>query len=105
MFTEELAKRLAGTRVPVNAAHPGIVRTSMMRRAPGAFRVVSFLALPFSTSPENAARTSVYLATSPDVRGTSGGYFASSKKIATKNAFDTEENRALLWDLSVKAVT
>jgi NAD(P)-dependent dehydrogenase (short-subunit alcohol dehydrogenase family) len=104
MFTEELAKRVAGTRVTVNAVHPGIVRTRMMLTAPGAFRFASYLSLPFSISPRKGARTSVYLATSTDVRRVSGHYFRNSKKTATKNRFDTEENRALLWDLSMKAL-
>jgi retinol dehydrogenase-12 len=104
MFTEELAKRLAGTGITANAVHPGIVRTGMMLKAPGAFRIMSYATLPFSISPEEGARTSVYLATSPEVREVSGGYFAKSKKTATKNRFDTEENRALLWDLSLESL-
>ena len=104
MFTKELAKRLAGTRVTANAVHPGIVRTPMMMHAPGAFRIASYLSLPFSISPEKGARTSVYLATSPDVRRDSGHYFTNSKKTPTKNKFDTEENRALLWELSLKSI-
>jgi NAD(P)-dependent dehydrogenase (short-subunit alcohol dehydrogenase family) len=104
MFTEELPKRLAGTRITANAVHPGIVRTQMMLRAPGAFRIVSYLSLPFSVSPEEGALTSVYLATSPEVSGVSGRYFENSRTTATKNRFDTEENRALLWDLSLRSV-
>jgi hypothetical protein len=46
----------------------------------------------------------VYLASSPEVNGISGQYFAKSKKAAVKNTFDTAENRALLWDLSWNAV-
>jgi NAD(P)-dependent dehydrogenase (short-subunit alcohol dehydrogenase family) len=104
MFTEELAKRLAGTRVTANAVHPGIVRTPMMKKAPGAFRIITYLALPFSITPERGASTSVYLATSPEVRGVSGAYFVNSKRTATKNALDTPDNRALLWDLSLEAI-
>jgi NAD(P)-dependent dehydrogenase (short-subunit alcohol dehydrogenase family) len=104
MFTEELARRLAGTRVTANAAHPGIVRTPMMLRAPGAFRIASYLSLPFSVSAEKGARTSVYLATSPEVQDVSGGYFAGSRRIATKNRDDTEENRVRLWEISQRAV-
>ena len=104
MFTEELAKRLAGTGITANSVHPGIVRTGMMLKAPGAFRIMSYASLPFSISPEEGARTSVYLATSPEVRKVSGGYFTKSKKTATKNRFDTEENRSLLWELSLESV-
>jgi hypothetical protein len=38
------------------------------------------------------------------VRRDSGHYFTNSKKTPTKNKFDTEENRALLWDLSLKSI-
>lgn len=103
MFTEELARRLKATSVTANAVHPGIVRTRMMLQAPGALRLVSYLSLPFSISPSKGARTSVYLASSPEVKGISGQYFTQSKRAAVKNKFDTAENRALLWDLSLNA--
>jgi retinol dehydrogenase 12 len=80
MFTEELARRLKGTSVTANAVHPGIVRTRMMLQAPGALRLMSYLSLPFSISPFEGARTSVYLASSPEVRGISGQYFTKSKR-------------------------
>jgi NAD(P)-dependent dehydrogenase (short-subunit alcohol dehydrogenase family) len=104
MFTRELAKRLAGTPVTANAVHPGIVRTRMMLAAPGPFRFLSYLSLPFSISPARGARTSVYLASSPELAGVSGHYFTRCKRTAARNAFDTEENRALLWQLSLAAV-
>jgi retinol dehydrogenase 12 len=103
MFTEELASRLKDTSVTANAVHPGIVRTRMMLQAPGALRLVSYLSLPFSISPFEGARTSVYLAASPDVEGISGQYFAKLKRVAVKSKFNTAENRRLLWDLTTKA--
>ena len=105
MFTRELARRLAGMRITANAVHPGIVRTRMMLHAPGAaFRIMSYLSLPFSISPERGARTSVYLASSPDIEGVSGAYFTRSKRTEARNRFDTDENRALLWDLSLESL-
>lgn len=104
MFAEELAKRLLGTRVTANAVHPGVVRTPMMSSAPGAFRILSYLSMPFSVSPQKGAQTSVYLATSSEVAGVSGHYFTSSKRTPTRNPSDTEANRALLWDLSAKSL-
>lgn len=103
MFTEELARRLRATSVTANAVHPGIVRTRMMLQAPGALRLVSYLSLPFSISPVTGARTSVYLASSPEVKGISGQYFTKSRRAVVNNKFDTVENRALLWDLSLNA--
>ena len=62
MFAEELASRLQGTLVTANAVHPGVVRTRMMLQAPGALRLVSYLSLPFSTSPVTGARySSIYV--------------------------------------------
>jgi NAD(P)-dependent dehydrogenase (short-subunit alcohol dehydrogenase family) len=104
MFTRELARRLAGTRVTANAAHPGIVRTRMMLRAPGVFRLMSYLSLPWSITPAAGARTSVYLASSPDVDGVSGEYFARSQRTDARSRFDTAENRARLWDLSLASM-
>lgn len=105
MFTRELARRLAGLRITANAVHPGIVRTRMMLRAPGAaFRIMSCLSLPFSISPERGARTSVYLASSPDLEGVSGAYFTRSTRTEASNRFDTDENREVLWDLSLRSL-
>jgi retinol dehydrogenase 12 len=104
MFTRELAARLAGTRVTANAVHPGVVRTRMMLNAPGLFRALSYLSLPFSISTEVGARTSIHLASSPDVSGVSGEYFTRSKRTDARNRFDTPENRALLWELSLQSL-
>jgi retinol dehydrogenase 12 len=104
MFTEELARRLKDTTVTANAVHPGIVRTRMMLQAPGILRLVSYLSLPFSVSAVEGACTSVFLASSAEVSGISGQYFTRSRRAPVNNKFDTEANRALLWDLSSNAV-
>lgn len=103
LFTIELARRLRPTRVTVNAAHPGIVRTPMMRGAEGVFRAISFAALPFSRSPEEGAATSLFLAGSPDVAWASGQYFVNAAPKNITSADNTPENRDLLWNLSMDA--
>lgn len=50
------------------------------------------------------AATSVYLASSENVKGISGKYFSHSKIVTTKNKFNTKENRELLWDISMKSL-
>lgn len=102
LFSVELAERLKETPITVNAVHPGIVRTQMMLGAPGMFKVVSYLALPFSVSPEKGAATSVYLASSPNVARLSGRYFTSCKPAAIESKFNTDTIRKRLWEISVE---
>jgi retinol dehydrogenase 12 len=97
----ELANRLNGSTITANAVHPGIVRTQMMLRAPGAFRILSWLALPFARSPMRGAVTSVYLAASPGARSLSGRYFAAGKPQNIKTPFNTVPVRRRLWELSI----
>jgi retinol dehydrogenase-12 len=104
LFTIELANRLTATAVTANAVHPGIVRTPMMLGAPGLFRAISYAALPFSLSPDQGAATSIYLATVPVVAQISGQYFARTKVRTVKTAFNTSENRNLLWMRSMSAM-
>ena len=104
LSTIELASRLKATPVTANAVHPGVVRTQMMLRAPGIFRAVGYLALPFALSPRQGAATSLHLASSRDVRGMSGKYFARGKETIVKSVFNTPENRELLWNLSMQSL-
>ena len=75
----------------------------MMRQAPGVFRAISYAALPFSRSPVKGAATSIYLADSPEAAQSSGQYFANAKVQKIQTAFDTKQNRELLWTLSMSA--
>ena len=104
LFTIELAKRLQETRVTANAVHPGIVKTQMMLQAQGLFKVISYLARPFAISPEKGAVTSVYLASSRDVKGVSGAYFTNCREKPVRSKFNTEQNRELLWNISMECL-
>src|SRR5262249_36536693 len=76
LFTYELSRRLDGSSVTVNALHPGFVRTNIFRQEGIVGWLVRRVADVIALSPEQGARTSIYLASSPDVSGVSGGYFA-----------------------------
>jgi NAD(P)-dependent dehydrogenase (short-subunit alcohol dehydrogenase family) len=102
MFTMQLAEQVKGTKVTVNNVDPGIVRTQMVYNAPGLLKMFAYITRPFSVSPEKGAATSIYLASSEEVNNISGKYFKNSKAVATKNKFNTKENRELLWDISMK---
>ncbi len=104
MSTIELAERLRGTSITVNAVHPGIVNTHMLKSATGLFKLIALLATPVAVSPEKGAATTVYLATSPDVAAVSGRDFTNSKPKPVKSKFNTEKNRTLLWDISMNVL-
>ena len=79
LFTQELARRLEGTGVTVNACHPGVIRTNLGMG--GSSVVVRFVKM-FLKSPEKGAETPIYLATSPEVEGISGKYFVRNQMLA-----------------------
>jgi NAD(P)-dependent dehydrogenase (short-subunit alcohol dehydrogenase family) len=100
----ELAERADGSGITVNGVHPGIVRTQMMLRAPGLFRLISWLALPFAISPEKGAAAIVQLASASSYDKTTGLYFASGKPAIIKSAFNTPSFRRRLWEISERSL-
>lgn len=105
MFTNELARRLAGTGVTATCLHPGVVRTNFGAEDQAwFFAVVSRVVLPLLKTPTQGAQTAIYLASSPDVDGVTGQFFANrTPKIANKVAYDTDM-AARLWQVSADLV-
>jgi NAD(P)-dependent dehydrogenase (short-subunit alcohol dehydrogenase family) len=106
MFTYELARRLQGTDVTANCLHPGFVATNIGQSGIGPVgrAVVKFIFSGFGLRPEEGAKTPVYLATSPEVEGVTGKYFAKSiPKRSAPISYDESLQRQL-WEESVKLV-
>jgi NAD(P)-dependent dehydrogenase (short-subunit alcohol dehydrogenase family) len=100
LFTYELARRLAGTRVTANCLHPGAVATRLGQNNGRIATVLTKLLAPFFRSAEGGADTAVYLATSPEVASTTGAYFAKRRPIrSSRPTYDTELQRRL-WEVS-----
>lgn len=101
LFTYALAARLGGSGVTANCLHPGWpIRTNLDREARGLFGLVSKVSKRFAVSAEQGASTSIYLATSPEVWGISGGYFTSCRAV-TSSALSRDDAAAeRLWRLS-----
>jgi NAD(P)-dependent dehydrogenase (short-subunit alcohol dehydrogenase family) len=97
MFTIELAHRLEGTGITVNAVHPGLVRSNLMREAPAPFRFILRLR---GQSPDDAGRAIAALATSPEYAGKSGRFYRDGKEIELPNSATSEEPRGRLWEIS-----
>jgi len=92
MFTNELARRLEDTGVTANSLHPGIVRTNFGAEDQArVFTVVSKPVLPFLKTPAQGAQASIYLASSPNMHGVTGEFFANGKpKTANRVTYDTD---------------
>ncbi len=98
-FTRELARRRPPPGPTSNALHPGIVGTSLVRKA-GLAGALFGWATPFLRSPEKAARTPLHLACAPDLASTTGEYFVDARP-TTPAARATDEDLAhRLWTLA-----
>ncbi len=99
LFTKELARRLDGSGVTVNALHPGFVRTRFGTGSKGSAFLMGLLS-PFTITPEQGAETSIYLASSPAVEGVTGEYFVR-KRVAKPSAEARDAAVAKrLWQVS-----
>jgi len=102
LFTRELARRLDGTGVTANCAHPGVVRTGFGRDGKPMLRFGLMLGRPFLLSPERGADTVVYLASSPDVAGKTGGYYVKRQLREPSAAARDDAAARKLWEISAK---
>ncbi|HVC26688.1 MAG TPA: SDR family NAD(P)-dependent oxidoreductase [Nitrososphaerales archaeon] len=100
LFTYALARRLEGRGVTVNAYHPGIVRTKLVRGAPAAVRAItSVLNVFMGVSPKRASRGLVHLASSAEFESTTGALIHDGKAMRAPFSGDIEAQDRL-WRLS-----
>lgn len=103
LFTRELARRLAGSRVTANCLHPGFVATRFGDNAGGAIRTGLAIAKRlFALSPEEGAKTMVYLAGSAQVAGQNGRYYDRCAPAEPSRAALSDEDARRLWQLSAE---
>jgi NAD(P)-dependent dehydrogenase (short-subunit alcohol dehydrogenase family) len=96
LFTRELARRLDGTGVTVNAVHPGVVATGLLADYMG----MSAGRRSFGSTPERGAEPLVYLAASPEVAGASGRFFDRCEESRSSAASYDEAVARRLWEES-----
>jgi NAD(P)-dependent dehydrogenase (short-subunit alcohol dehydrogenase family) len=101
LFTNELARRLEGSGVTANALHPGAVRTHIWAHS-GAFSPLVRVASLFMIGPEEGAKTTVYLASSPEVEGATGKYFEKCRAKQPSRESCDAKLAAQLWDISLR---
>lgn len=100
LFTKALAKRLNGKRVTVNALHPGVIASNFGQSGNWFFRIGTRLVAPLLTSPDRGADTTLYLASSPEVEGVTGKYFAKKREKTPSKAAQDEALAERLWEAS-----
>ncbi|MBH1941811.1 SDR family oxidoreductase [Mobilitalea sibirica] len=101
LFTRELATRIKSRGITVNCCHPGAVATSMgVDRKTGFGKTITGLLKPIFLTPEEGAKTAIYLATSPEVSKITGKYFYRCKVAKTSKAAKSRLDAKRLFDLS-----
>ena len=100
LFTYELARRLAGSGVTVNALHPGLVRTGIARNNGILGRAANFFIGVRGVDATRGAETLVYLASSPDVETVTGKFFIDCRPVPSSPLSYDTGLAAELWELS-----
>jgi len=105
LFTYELARQLNGTHVTANALTPGMVATDIWKKVNP---VLTPLLFPFinwmGKTSQEGARTSIYLATSSDLEGVTGKYFAKQQQVDSGSATYDVNSSQRLWQISLELV-
>jgi NAD(P)-dependent dehydrogenase (short-subunit alcohol dehydrogenase family) len=101
MFTQELARRLAGTRIVANCCCPGFNTTGLGRELPFAAALEKILHGLRLGDPRRGAGIIVRLATDPAFAETTGGYFSvNAKPLACPEPGRGEAIQRELWDVT-----
>jgi NAD(P)-dependent dehydrogenase (short-subunit alcohol dehydrogenase family) len=107
LFTRTLAKRLAGSSVTTNSLHPGLIATGIGQTHPLARLAWKLIVLVRGgISVEEGAKTSLYLATSPEVEGLSGSYYVKCRpaELQTRAEAVSDAVGERLWKVSEELV-
>ena len=102
LFTRELSRRFERRGIVACAFHPGGVRTGFAQDEPGGFGLLVRLVSPFLRTPEKAARTGTFLASSEESSRLAGAYFADGKPKQPAPAALREDLSARLWEVTAQ---
>ena len=102
LFTRELARRLADSEVTVNAMHPGVIATGFGSGIGGIWGLLLGVLRPFLKTPEQGADTLIWLASTPEVAESSGGYYDRRRLREPSAAAQDDEAAQRLWVLSAE---
>ncbi|KAG8228466.1 hypothetical protein J437_LFUL009331 [Ladona fulva] len=110
LMAREMAKRMKGSTVTVNALNPGLVRsTRHMRRSPlSSSIIIKFAVYPWMwllmKNPAQGAQTSIYLSVAPELSDVTGRYFSDCQAVDPSQCAQDENLAADLYEKSCQLV-
>lgn len=99
-FAREAARRFAGKGVTSNSLHPGVVASNFGKTGGVLYQLGTTLARPLLLTSEQGARTSIYLASSPEVANVTGEFFVRCKVAKPSRQARDDDSARRLWKLS-----
>jgi NAD(P)-dependent dehydrogenase (short-subunit alcohol dehydrogenase family) len=100
LVTRELARRLAGSGVTANSLHPGVVATNIFNQLGFLGRAFTRIAKPLLLTSSEGAKTSVYLASSPEAASVNGKYFERCREAPLAPVACDDAGAERLWERS-----
>ena len=94
-FSRELGRHLEGSGVTTYALHPGVVASDLWRKIPWPFRSLMKL---FMVTNDEGAKTQIWCATDPALRGVTARYYAESREVPLQGLGDDEALAKALWE-------
>jgi NAD(P)-dependent dehydrogenase (short-subunit alcohol dehydrogenase family) len=104
-FAAEL-KQKGLNNITVNSLHPGTIKSEFGKSANKGFwiNLLFKLSMLFAVSPEQGAKTTIYLATSKDVENITGKYFSNKRVAKPSMKYYSPENEKIIWDYCMQIV-
>jgi NAD(P)-dependent dehydrogenase (short-subunit alcohol dehydrogenase family) len=103
-FTKSLAEKYSQTGITAYALHPGVVNTNIWEGVKGFGKLLIWFFKLFMITPEEGAKTPIFLATEPKLETKSGLYFKKCKVVETSKKANDAGARNQLWDISKQLI-
>ncbi len=100
MFTYELARRLQGTGVTVNAVGPGLVATNFGVSNRGILSSITKFAMRSAKTPADATKTAIRLASAPELQNETGKFYYNEREIHSSKLSHNVATQKRLWEVS-----
>lgn len=105
LFTRELARRWQYRGISVFSCHPGNMVSSSLSRNWWFYRLLFAIVRPFTKSLQQAASTTIYAATAPELTGLTGLYFNNCYICETGKKGQSDHLSERLWEISEKIIS